>query len=288
MSSKQSDRIIKKTGEAGSRVKGQDAEPDQDTGKGDDVGYDELRIENEVLRARLEFLEKRDRLNTSLLHNISREIRTPLNTLTGFCSFLSDPALTAEKRSAFARIINESGEQLLSVVTDILNVAHTGDSKRIIQDDRFNLNRLMEQLYEEYSPRAREQNSIFKLKNGLGDKKSKIITDKSKLTRILSNLLINAIKFTGQGKVRFGYGIKHKELLFFVKDTGIGIPVELQKVIFKRFENPEPVDNHYYCESSLGLSICSAYVEMLGGRIWVESTPGLGSSFYFTIPHRRP
>ncbi len=288
MNSKRSNRIIQETEGNGSREKSQGAEPDADTGKDVAVGYNDLRIENELLRVRLEFLEKRDRLNTSLLHNISREIRTPLNTLTGFCAFMSDPALSAEKRSTFARIINESSDQLLSIVTDILNIAHTGDGKITIQDDTFNLNRLMEQLYEEYSVRAREQNNIFRLKKGIGDKKSKIITDKSKLIRIMSNLLINAIKFTGQGKVQFGYGMKNKELLFFVKDTGIGIPVELQKVIFKRFESTEPTDNNYYCESSLGLSVCSAYIGMLGGRIWVESTPGLGSSFYFTIPYRKP
>ena len=101
------------------------------------------------------------------------------------------------------------------------------------------------------------------------------------------SLLINAIKFTGQGRVRFGYDLKDLDLLFYVKDTGIGIPAELQKDIFRRIEGDEVSDNNFYCESSLGLSISKAYIEMIGGRIWVESEAGRGSTFYFTIPWKK-
>ncbi len=256
--------------------------------KGRVMSYDDLKAENEALQIKFGELERKYEMNISLLRSISREIRTPLNTLKGFCSFLSDPSLTAEKRSAFIKIINESSDQLLSIITDILNIAVPGDNGNdVLQKDSFDLNRLMDQLFEEYSVRAREQSNSFKMKKGLGGEKARIISDRSKLTRILANLLINAIKFTGQGKVRFGYNLEESDLLFYVKDTGIGIPVELQKVIFKRFESGEVSDNHYYCESSLGLSISNAYIEMLGGKIWVDSTPGLGSSFFFTIPYIR-
>ncbi len=258
---------------------------DMDTGNRVE-GVEELKVENEALKAKIADLEKRNKLNTSLLLSISKEIRTPLNTLTGFCSFLSDPELSYEKRASFTKIILDSSDHLLSTVSDIVNIAIIERGQKTVNEDSFNLNMLMKQLYEQYSARAKEQNNIFKYKTGLSDSKARIKTDKAKLHRVLSSLLINAIKFTGQGKVRFGYSLKDKELLFSVRDTGIGIPVELQKLVFKRFEMGEVSDNHYYCESSLGLSICKAYIEMLGGRIWVESTPSLGSSFYFTIPYR--
>ncbi len=255
---------------------------------GMNIPVDKLKAENEALRARVDELMESDRLKTAFLNNISNEIRTPINTITGFCAFLSDPSLSVDKRLYYAKIISESSDQLLLIIADIANIAAIESGQERIQDNEVNLNQIIKQVFEKYSARAREQGNIFKYKTGFPDDESVVLTDKTKLFRILSNLLINANKFTGQGKVRFGYGLKDGDIRFYVEDTGIGIPAELQKDIFRRFEGGEVSDNSFYCESSLGLSISKAYIEMMGGRIWVESEAGRGSTFYFTIPWKKP
>lgn len=252
-----------------------------------DISYDELKAENEALRTRVDELKKSDRLKTAFLNNIASEVQTPLNTITGFCAFITDPSLSNDKRLAYIKIISESCDQLLLIMTDITNIAAIKSGQEQVHINEVDLNQLLKQLYIKYSARAKEQGNIFKYKAGFPDDKAVVLTDKTKLSRILSNLLINAIKFTGQGKVRFGYDLKEGDIMFYVKDTGIGIPAELQKNIFRRFDQDGATDN-FYCESSLGLSISSAYLEMMGGRIWLESESGRGSKFYFTIPWKKP
>ncbi len=255
---------------------------------GEHISLDELKAENEALRARVDELMESDRLKTAFLNNISSEIQTPLNIITGFCAFLTDPSLPYDKRVAYTKIISESSDQLLLIIADIVNIAAIKSGQEQVQDNEVDLNQLFKQLFKKYSARAREQGNTFKYKTGFPDDEAVVLTDKIKLFRILSNLLINAIKFTGKGKVRFGYDLKGGDIKFYVEDTGIGIPSELQKEIFRRFEGDEVSDNNFYCESSLGLSISKAYIEMMGGRIWLESEAGRGSKFCFTIPLNKP
>lgn len=249
---------------------------------------DELKAENELLRAKVDELLESERLKMAFLNNISREIQTPLNTLTGFCAYLSDPGLSYEKRAAFLKIILESSDHLQFIITDLVNIAAIESGNEKIQKNEFNLNLIFRILYKQYSLRASEQGNLFKYKTGLPDNEDRIITDRTKLTRIISNLLNNAIKFTGQGKIIFGYRLKGDFIEFYVKDTGIGIPEELQKNIFERFREVDNSDNRYYGGSGLGLSISKAYIEMLDGTIWLKSQPGIGSTFYFTLPHTKP
>jgi len=115
-----------------------------------------------------------------------------------------------------------------------------------------------------------------------------IKTDHKKVYVILSNLIKNAIKFTKEGSIEIGYNLSttgsHSELIFYVKDTGVGIPQENMNIIFERFRQGSESNSRNYEGAGLGLSISKAYVEMLGGKIWVESEEGKGSAFYFTIP----
>jgi signal transduction histidine kinase len=252
-----------------------------------DKSLDNLKSENKLLRKKVEELQEADRLKTAFLNNIAQEIRTPLNAITGFCAFLTDPALTHEKRVAFTKIILDSSDNLLFIITDIANIAAIETGKEDVQYNEFNLNVVFQVLYEQYEQRAREQGNLFKYKSPFPDSDAKIITDKTKITRILSNLINNAMKFTGRGKVIYGCRQKNDFLEFYVKDTGIGIPPELQKDVFQRFRQVDNSDNRYYGGSGLGLSISKAYIEMLGGKIWVESEPGRGSTFRFTIPFKR-
>jgi CheY-like chemotaxis protein len=146
------------------------------------------------------------------------------------------------------------------------------------------INEQIEFLYTFFKPEVEGKGMQLSYKNGLISNESIIKTDREKLYAILTNLIKNAIKYTNKGSIEFGYEVVETFLQFYVKDTGIGIPKNRQEAVFERFIQADIADKHAYQGAGLGLSITKAYVEMLGGRIWVESEEGKGSVFYFTIP----
>ncbi|NVO09163.1 MAG: response regulator [Bacteroidales bacterium] len=231
--------------------------------------------------------EESDRLKTAFLHNISHEIRTPINSIIGFSEFLNEPNLTPEKLKYFTDIITQSSYQLLSIISDIVSIATIEAGQEKVSEVEFNLNYTLRFLYEQFQLKNQKQNFCFILKHLLPDNEITILSDETKLVQILTNLIGNAIKFTRQGYVNFGYKLKDKELEFFVEDTGIGIPHEMHEEIFKRFRQVESTIARQYGGSGLGLSISKAYVELLGGRIWLISELNKGSTFYFTIPYKK-
>ncbi len=231
--------------------------------------------------------EESDRLKTAFLNNISHEIRTPLNAITGFCAFLSEPGLSHEKRESFTKIIIESSDQLLLIITDIINIAAIESGHEKVCEKEFNLNSMIKMVTGRFVSRAREQYNILRYKTFLPDEEAEIFTDRTKLVQILSNLLNNSVKYTQKGGINIGYSLKDSNLEFYVKDTGMGIPENLKNQIFEVFRQVESSDTRNYGGSGLGLAISKAYVEMLGGKIWVDSEPGKGSTFYFTIPYRK-
>jgi signal transduction histidine kinase len=141
-------------------------------------------------------------------------------------------------------------------------------------------------LFDQFLPKAREKNITLTHKIFLLDVEAIIITDAIKLTQILTNLIGNAIKFTQEGYVNFGYSILDGQLEFYVEDSGKGIPFDMQELIFDRFHQVETADSRNHGGSGLGLSISKVYVEMLGGKMWLSSELGIGSVFYFTIPYK--
>ncbi len=230
--------------------------------------------------------EESDRLKTAFLHNISHEIRTPMNAIVGFSSLLTDPELLPEKRKYFADIIGQSCTQLLSIISDIVSMATIEAGQEYIVEKQIDVNFLMQLLHEQFLLKANKKNIYLKYENDVDDKTANFISDEIKIIQILSNLIGNALKFTQEGGVIFGYNLRRNELEFFVNDTGIGIPVELHQVIFERFRQAEGSAMRQYGGSGLGLSISKAYVELLGGKIWLVSEPGKGSTFFFTIPYK--
>ncbi len=232
--------------------------------------------------------EESDNLKTAFIHNISHEIRTPLNAIVGFSGFLSDPKLSSEKRAQFTDIIIQSSDQLLSIIDDIFKVATLEAGQEKVHIKEFELNSKLQLLYNQYRIKAAKQNIDLKVKLLEPDTQFFITTDETKLTQILSNLISNAIKFTKQGYVNFGYSLKGNTLEFFVEDTGIGIPAQMHDEIFKRFRQVETMVARIYGGSGLGLSISKAYVELMGGKIWLKSEVEKGSTFYFTISHKNP
>ncbi len=228
--------------------------------------------------------EESDRLKTAFLHNISHEIRTPMNAIIGFSEFLNDPELLPEKRQNFTSIIIQSSNQLLSIITDIINIATIDAGQEKLYLKKVNISDICTLVYEQYVQAAMEQQISLSYHEESTEKEVIILSDETKLIQILSNLVGNAVKFTRKGHVRFGFTVKENEIEFFTEDSGIGIPPDLHEEIFQRFRQVEFTAARQFGGSGLGLSISKAYVEMLGGKIWLTSTPGKGSSFYFRIP----
>ncbi len=248
---------------------------------------EELNQTNRELVIAKDKAEESDHLKTAFLHNISHEIRTPLNSIMGFTEFMSNPDLAPEKRKHFAEIVQRSSCQLLSVISDIVSIATIEAGQVRIAEKENNLNSTLRLLHEQFLQKAQEQNVSLNLNHLLPDNDAKIITDETKLVQVLTNLIGNALKFTQQGYVNFGYRLKDNELEFFVEDTGIGIPPEMHHEIFERFRQVETTTTRQFGGSGLGLSISKAYVELMGGKMWLISEPGKGSAFYFTIPYKK-
>jgi signal transduction histidine kinase/CheY-like chemotaxis protein len=250
---------------------------------------DRIKFENELIEAK-EKAEDSDRLKTAFLQNMSHEIRTPLNAICGFAGLLGEPLISEETRNSYIKIIQNSSNQLLSIVTDILTISslETRQEKINIQNTPVNL--LLTDLLSIFRQQASERNISLSCQLSLSDSQSEINTDSTKLTQVLTNLLSNALKFTHEGSVEFGYKLVQHEnapvLQFFVKDSGIGIDKEYHKTIFERFRQADLSISQYYGGTGLGLSISKAFIELLDGKIWLESEPGEGSVFYFTIPYR--
>lgn len=238
---------------------------------------------NEELYAAKERAEESDRLKSSFLANLSHEIRTPMNGMLGFASLLKISDLTIEKRDEYIDIILKSGNHLLSVITDIIEISkiETKQIKPSFFD--VDIGQLLEDLYQTIGITIPEGKDMQLVYTPI-EEQLVISTDQAKLLQVLTNLITNAIKFTRHGTVEFGCTKKRNTIQFFVRDTGIGISASNQQIIFDRFRQVEDEHTIKQGGSGLGLAISKAYVEMLGGAIWVESKVGKGSVFYFSIP----
>jgi len=228
--------------------------------------------------------EESDRLKTAFLHNVSHEIRTPMNAIIGFSSLINEPDITEAERTHYGEIIFQSSNQLLSVINDIVDIANIESGQVKLNLKVMNLNSSLKSLNEQFMLKGNQQNITLCLTTGLNDDESDIKTDVTKIIQILSNLLNNAFKFTREGKIEFGYVLQGGFIEFTVSDTGIGISPEHIEKIFDRFYQVDAAGSRRFGGTGLGLSICKAYAELMGGRIGVESEPGKGTNFTFSIP----
>ena len=244
---------------------------------------------SEALVLAKEKAEESDRLKSAFLANMSHEIRTPMNGILGFADLLKEPGLTGDEQQEYLEIIEKSGKRMLNIINDIVDISkiEAGLMKPDINES--NINEQIEYIYTFFKPEAEAKGIKFSFRNTLPQKEAIIKTDREKLYAVLINLVKNAIKYTKEGSIEFGYKrvetqcIEH--LQFYVKDTGIGIPKNRQEAIFERFIQADIEDKMAYQGAGLGLAITKAYVEMLGGKIHVESEEGMGSTFYFTLPY---
>ena len=239
---------------------------------------------NAELTEAMEKSKESDRLKTAFLANLSHEIRTPMNGIVGFSELVLSPESTDEEKQEYNRIIANSCRQLLGVVNDIVDISKIESGVIEIHKREVDLNALLKELYSLHSLSARQQQIALEMIPGFEDGYAKIITDEVKLQQILNNLVGNALKFTTKGFVKFGYVQKGKMIEFYVIDSGPGIPKEKQHIIFERFIQTDSGLARRKGGTGLGLAIARAYVEKMGGRIWIQSEPGKGSEFYFSIP----
>ncbi|MEA5006792.1 MAG: histidine kinase N-terminal 7TM domain-containing protein [Rikenellaceae bacterium] len=237
---------------------------------------------DELIQAK-ELAEQSDRLKTSFLANMSHEIRTPMNGIIGFTELLKEPKLSGEEQQEYIRIIEKSGERLLNIINDIIKISklESGLVQPVISE--VYINELLDYIYRFFLPQVQEKGLVLKIDNQIKDENICMNSDKEKLYAIITNLTRNSIKFTDKGFVEIGCSHPGQEFLFFVKDTGIGMTPEQMKIVFDRFRQGSETIARDYEGSGLGLSISKAYVEMLGGKIWVESQIDAGSAFYFTV-----
>ncbi len=245
-----------------------------------------VKKENELVQAR-ELAEKSDKLKSAFLSNMTHEIRTPMNAIVGFSQLLQQDELNSEIRNEFIGHIINNSNSLLALINDIIDFSILESGMVNISYSNFNLNNIFLELKDKFE--------LIKENNGKSDlslvfpdpvrlKETHIYFDSQRLKQILGYLIDNALKFTGEGQVEVDYKHEKSCILFWVKDTGIGIPVEKQTYIFDRFRQGEESHTRSFGGTGIGLSIAKQIVQHLNGEIWVESESGKGSTFKFKIP----
>lgn len=244
------------------------------------------KSEDELVIAK-ERAEESDKLKSAFLANISHEIRTPMNSILGFAELLSDPEVSPEEQGKYLKVIEQSGRRMLNIINDIIDISKIESGQVTLKPEEILLNQMIKDLLIFFIPETKSRNISIKHSCGLPDEESIIIADRTKLVQVMTNLLKNAFKFIKSGQIEFGYERKNNFIEFFVKDNGPGIEFEMINHIFDRFRQ----GNISYTKSQegagLGLAISKSYVELMGGKIWVESEVGSGSTFYFNIPYKK-
>lgn len=241
-------------------------------------------INNDLMIAKIR-AEESDHLKSAFLANMSHEIRTPMNAIMGFSELILDLEISNEKLNKYIRIINANTSQLLSVISDIIDISKTQAGQFTVESEVVDINKLMNELLFTYEKAVDNKKLKIHLSTDRANSLLQLKTDGNRIKQIFCNLLNNAIKFTKEGEIEFGYKTKANFIEFYVKDHGIGIAQKDQSLIFERFMQAKATNKELNGGNGLGLSISKALVEKLGGTIHVDSEPGIGSCFVFTIPY---
>ncbi|MEN0047378.1 MAG: ATP-binding protein [Bacteroidota bacterium] len=231
--------------------------------------------------------EENDRLKSAFLANMSHEIRTPMNSIIGFSEHINQDTVEEKEIRKYAAIINESSQQLLRIVNDILDISKIETGQVDVNYTSVNITAFLNKLYELFKVIAEEKDLELKLHSNISEEEVAILTDVIKLRQILINFLSNAIKYTSKGVIELGCQLQADYVIFHVKDQGRGIATEHQEAIFERFHQIGD-ENDTETGTGLGLAISKGFAELLGGKISVSSTEGEGSTFYLELPHQKP
>ena len=285
-------RLLKNNGEYGyfqafgASIRDNDGHAIQTAGALKDITI-RKKNEAELIRAK-ERAEESDRLKSAFLANMSHEIRTPLNAIMGFSNLLVTKNYSDEKRKMFLADIQNNSNQLLTIISDILDISKIESEQLELSYTWINLNQLMQSVNDTLQFQIKNSNKDISLfcQKPLPDVQAQIYVDDVRLKQVFINLISNAIKFTNQGFVHFGYTVRADNMLeFFVKDTGVGIAADKRAAVFERFRQEDETISRRFGGSGLGLPISKNLVELMGGKIWFESEKDKGSQFFFEIPY---
>jgi len=238
-----------------------------------------LDLKNALVKA-----EAGDKLKTAFINNISHEIRTPLNGILGFTEMTLNPDSSPEDNELFFSIIKKSSKRLLSTVTSYMDISLLVSGTMETSRRSSNLDRLIKEIYNDFTEICSSKDIGLKVRKHDSAEPLILHTDIEKLRKIISHLLDNAVKFTQTGSITFGYEINDNDIVFSVSDTGTGIKTDALNIIFDAFMQADVSPTRGYEGSGLGLSIANGLVKLLGGKLWVDSERGSGSTFYFTLP----
>ncbi len=248
-----------------------------------------IREAEERKKAQLK-AEESDKLKSSFLANMSHEIRTPVNAIVGFADLLKDNSQDEKEKELYLNYIIGGGKTLLNLINDIIDISKIEAGQIRISNDICNIGKLFSDLFLTFNEELKKRNKQhieFTYNLSPDFENADIYGDPLRLKQVLSNLIGNAIKFTDKGQVEFGLSMDTRErITFYVKDTGIGIPAEKMDVIFQRFRQVEESYTRNFEGTGLGLAISKKLTELMGGEMWVESSQGKGSVFYFNLPYK--
>lgn len=245
----------------------------------------ELETRNIELSLAKEKAEASDRLKSSFINNISHEIRTPLNGILGFGQILTDGNLSEEEKDTYLQMLNESSARLINTVTNFMDISLLTSGNQKIYKKKTTINTLVLNVISKFNDQCKNKNISLTLQTPATEEEINIITDGDLLSKILYQLIDNAVKFTLEGTITVGYATTDNNLKFFVKDTGIGISDEKKDQIFETFIQEDIATTRKYEGSGLGLSIVKGFLALLEGKIWLESEKGKGSVFSFSMPY---
>lgn len=242
------------------------------------------KVEQELVMAK-EKAEESDRLKSAFLANMSHEIRTPMNGIMGFMDLLKEPDLSVDTQKEYIDIIMKSSNRMLNTVNDIIEISKIETGQVNLNLSELNIIDHISNLHKFFNLEAEEKGLTLLMENKLSADEMTIMSDKGKLDSIITNLVKNAIKFTNDGSIIIGCRRVEDVIEIKVKDSGIGIPHHRLAAIFNRFEQADIEDRQVHEGSGLGLAIVKSYIDMLGGKIWVESEENKGSTFFFTFKY---
>jgi two-component system, sensor histidine kinase and response regulator len=244
----------------------------------------EIELTNNQLQLALKKAEAANKLKESFINNISHEIRTPLNGIIGFAHLMADESVSTEEKTMYAEIIQESSTRLINTITSFIDISLLNSGNIEISESDFLPEVLLFEIFDKYKSDFSVKNIHFQYDTSNIPENLMISADENLVGKVLEKLVENALKFTSEGQVITGADLENNEIVFFVKDTGVGISDEFKNRIFKGFNQENEELTRGFEGVGLGLGISKGLVDLMGGKIWYNSTKGKGSEFYFSIP----